>query len=97
MTKSELVEAVAGKLKITKKLAAGTVDAVFGTIMETLSKGDKDVKVQVIPFGSFSKRFRKAREGRDPRTGEKIQISERTVPVFTPGKALKDAVDGSDA
>lgn len=93
MTKSELIEAVAKKLKSTKKLAGEAVEAVFGTIMETLSAGDSDAKVQVIPFGSFSKRFRKAREGRDPRTGEKIQIDERTVPVFTPGKALKEAVD----
>lgn len=93
MTKSELIESVAGKLKITKKLAAKAVDAVFSTIMETLADGEEDVKVQVIPFGSFSKRFRKAREGRDPRTGDKIQIRARTVPVFSPGKALKEAVD----
>jgi len=93
MTKSELAEAVAGKLKITKKLAVKSVDAVFTVIMETLSEGDMNVKVQVIPFGSFSKRFRKAREGRDPRTGEKINIRARTVPVFSPGKALKEAVD----
>lgn len=93
MTKSELVEAVAGRLKITKKLAAKAVDEVFKVILETLRDGEEDVKVQVIPFGSFTKRFRKAREGRDPRTGDKINIRERVVPVFTPGKALRESVD----
>ncbi len=93
MTKSELVESVAGRLKITKKLSAKAVDEVFTVILETLREGDENVKVQVIPFGSFTKRFRKAREGRDPRTGEKIKIRERVVPVFTPGKALREAVD----
>jgi DNA-binding protein HU-beta len=92
MTKSELVKALAGKLKITNKLASQAVDEVFGIITETLEQGDENSKVQIIPFGSFSKRTRKAREGRDPRTGDKITIPERTVPVFTPGKALRDAV-----
>ena len=95
MTKSELVKIVAERLKMNKKSAAQTVNEVFNVIIEALEKGDDDVKIQITPFGKFSKRTRKAREGRDPRTGEVIQISERTVPVFTPGKALKDAVDRS--
>lgn len=95
MTKSELVKIVAERLKMNKKSAAQTVNEVFNVIMETLEKGDEDVKIQITPFGKFSKRTRKAREGRDPRSGEVIQIPERTVPVFTPGKALKEAVDRS--
>jgi len=93
MTKSQLIDAVSSRLKITKKFAGQVVDEVFKTIMETLAEGDENEKVQVIPFGSFSKRHRKAREGRDPRTGEKIQIRARTVPIFTPGKAFREAVD----
>lgn len=93
MTKSELSEEVARRLGITKRLAAQAVDTVFKVIVDTLREGDEDVKVQVIPYGSFTKRFRKAREGRDPRTGEPIQIRARTVPVFTPGKAMREAVE----
>ncbi len=93
MTKSELSEEVARRLGITKKLASQVVDTVFQVILDTLRDGDEKVKVQVIPFGSFTKRRRKAREGRDPRTGKPIQIRERVVPVFTPGKALREAVD----
>jgi DNA-binding protein HU-beta len=92
MTKSELSEEVARRLGITKKLAGQAVDTVFEVILDTLKAGDDDVKVQVIPFGSFTKRKRKAREGRDPRTGQPIQIQARTVPVFNPGKALRDGV-----
>jgi DNA-binding protein HU-beta len=93
MTKSELSEEVARRLNITKKLAAQAVDTVFEVILDTLKNGEEEVKVQVIPFGSFTKRTRKAREGRDPRTGKPINIPARTVPVFNPGKALRDAVD----
>ncbi|MCD4785556.1 MAG: HU family DNA-binding protein [Candidatus Eremiobacteraeota bacterium] len=93
MTKSQLIDAVARRLKTTKKFAGQAVDEVFKIITETIAKGNEKEKVQIIPFGSFSKRYRKAREGRDPRTGDKIQIRARTVPVFTPGKALKEAVD----
>ncbi len=93
MTKAELSEEVARRLGITKKLAAQAVDTVFTVILDTLKDGDDDVKVQVIPFGSFTKRRRQAREGRDPRTGKPINIRARTVPVFTPGKALRESVD----
>jgi DNA-binding protein HU-beta len=93
MTKAELSEEVAKRLGITKKLAAQAVDTVFTVIMDTLKTGPDDVKVQVIPFGSFTRRQRKEREGRDPRTGKPIKIRARTVPVFTPGKALRESVD----
>lgn len=93
MTKAQLAEVVAERLNVTKKLAAKAIDEIFNVITEQLAKGDENTKIGVIPYGSFSKRYRKEREGRDPRTGKKIIIRGRTVAVFTPGKAMKEALD----
>lgn len=87
--KAELIEKVAGKTNLTKKEVATTVDALFEAIQETLASGEK---VQVIGFGNFEVRERAARKGRNPQTGEEIQIEASKVPAFKPGKALKDAV-----
>ncbi|WP_373718002.1 HU family DNA-binding protein, partial [Jeotgalibaca porci] len=87
--KAELIEKVAGKTNLTKKEVTATVDALFEVIQETLSSGEK---VQVIGFGNFEVRERAARKGRNPQTGEEIQIEASKVPAFKPGKALKDAV-----
>lgn len=89
MNKSELVGAVAEKSGFTKKDTEKVVNAVFESITNALARGDK---VQVIGFGTFDVRARKAREGRNPATGEPIQIPAVNVPVFKPGKALKDIV-----
>lgn len=92
MTKSELIEAVAGSMEGTgmnKKLARATVEKVFELIKNTLAKGNK---VQLIPFGIFEVKTRRAREGRNPRTGQRLSINARKVPVFRPGKGLRDAV-----
>ncbi len=89
MNKSDLVGKVAEKVDISKKDTEKAVNAVFESISEALDKGDK---VQVIGFGTFEVRKRKAREGRNPSTGEKIKIPATKVPVFKPGKALKDKV-----
>lgn len=89
MNKTELVNAVAEATELSKKDAASAVDAVFNTIQNTLAKGDK---VQLIGFGNFEVRERAARKGRNPQTGEEIQIAASKVPAFKPGKALKDAV-----
>lgn len=89
MTKAELSEKLADKVGLKKKEAAEAVDAILDLIKSTLSKGEK---VQLIPFGSFEVRKRNAREGRNPKTGEKIQIKARKVPAFHAGKALKEAV-----
>ncbi|MCK9222771.1 MAG: HU family DNA-binding protein [Limnochordia bacterium] len=89
MTKAELVDRVAESTGLTKKLASGSVDAVFNAITDALAKGEK---VQLVGFGSFEVRERAARKGRNPRTGEEIDIESRQVPVFRAGKALKDAV-----
>lgn len=93
MNKSELVEALAEKLDTTKTEAQRIVDAIFdtkeGVIAETLVGGDR---VQVTGFGTFETRKRKARTGRNPRTGEEIKIGPTVSPSFRPGKALKEAV-----
>jgi DNA-binding protein HU-beta len=88
MTKADLVAQVA-ETGLTKKQAAAAVDTVMDAIKKTLAKGEK---VSLIGFGSLSVKKRKARTGRDPRTGKEIKIKAKTVPVFSAGKALKDAV-----
>jgi len=88
MVKADLVAEVA-EIGITKKQAADVVDCVFDAIKEALADGDK---VSLIGFGTFGVKVRAAREGRNPRTGTKIKIPKKNVPVFKPGKGLKDAV-----
>ncbi|SFS94254.1 HU family DNA-binding protein [Marininema halotolerans] len=90
MNKTELIAQVAEKTNLTKKDATQAVDAVFDTITEALRSGDK---VQLIGFGNFEVRERAARKGRNPQTGEEIQIAASKVPAFKPGKALKDDVN----
>lgn len=87
--KAELIERVAGKTNLTKKEVTATVDALFEAIQEALKDGEK---VQIIGFGNFEVRDRAARKGRNPQTGEEIEIGASKVPAFKPGKALKDAV-----
>lgn len=87
--KAELVTNVATETGLTKKDATAAVDAVFDSIQASLAKGEK---VQLIGFGNFEVRQRAARKGRNPQTGQKIQIPASKVPAFKPGKALKDAV-----
>ncbi|HLR41916.1 MAG TPA: HU family DNA-binding protein [Pseudogracilibacillus sp.] len=89
MNKTDLVNAVAEKSELSKKDAGKAVDAVFDSIMDSLSEGEK---VQIIGFGNFEVRDRSARKGRNPQTGEEIEIPASKVPAFKAGKALKDAV-----
>lgn len=88
MTKDELIDAVA-KNCCSKKEAADAVNAVLDNITQALVKGDK---VALTGFGIFSVSKRAARQGVNPRTGEKISIAATTVPKFKAGKALKEAV-----
>lgn len=91
MNKTELVSHVAEKAGITKKDAAKAVDAVFASVQDALVAKDK---VQLIGFGSFAVKTRKARQGHNPqKPAEKITIPAAEVPVFKPGKALKAAVN----
>lgn len=89
LTKAALVEQISKKTKMTKKITEQTLNSLFNTIKETLKRGQK---IQLIPFGSFEVRNRKARNGRNPRTGARITIKARKIAAFRPGKALKEAV-----
>ncbi len=89
MTKADLVESLANEFELSKRQAGEMIDLVLDEIKAALQAGDK---VQLIPFGSFLVRDRKAREGRNPKTGAKIKIAARRVPAFTAGKGLRDAV-----
>jgi DNA-binding protein HU-beta len=91
MNKAELISAVADKTGFTKKDAEASVNALISTIEGALVKGDK---VQLIGFGTFEVRQRKARQGRNPRKPDEIiKIKAAKAPVFKAGKALKDAVN----
>ena len=91
MNKAELVAAIAEKANFTKKDAETALNAVTASIEDALVKGEK---VQLIGFGTFETRERKARQGRNPRQpDEVIQIEASKAPVFKAGKALKDAVN----
>lgn len=89
MNKSELVDAIASKASITKKDADSVLTAVVNTIMEAVSTGDK---VTLVGFGTFEARKRQAREGRNPTTGQPIEIPATTVPAFSAGKLFKEKV-----
>ena len=91
MNKNELISAVAEKADLTKAQAGDAVDALFDIISDTLKSGDE---VRIIGFGNFSVTERAATEGRNPRTGETIQIPASKTPKFKAGKGLKDAVNG---
>ena len=89
MNKTELVEAVAQNAKLSKADTKKVVDALFDVITKSLKDGDP---VQLIGFGTFKVTDRKARVGRNPSTGEEIQIPAARVPAFSAGQSLKDAV-----
>ena len=90
MNKAELIEAVSDAADLSKSDATKAVDGVIEAITNSLKNGDQ---VTLVGFGSFLVRDRAARTGRNPRTGEAIQIAAAKVPGFKAGKALKDAVN----
>ncbi|HEX3469252.1 MAG TPA: HU family DNA-binding protein [Candidatus Elarobacter sp.] len=92
MTKADIVETVANEHELSKRQAGEIVDLILDEITGALKAGDK---VQLIPFGSFVVRERKARTGRNPQTGAVLKIAARRVPAFAAGKGLKDAVGGA--
>ncbi len=89
MTKTELVNVIAEKANYTKKDAEKALTTVISAISESLEKGEK---VQLVGFGTFEVRDRKAKEGINPKTNTKISIPAKKVPAFKAGKALKDAI-----
>lgn len=90
MNKRELTDAVASAAGLAKADAARAVDAVLSAISGALGQGDS---VSLVGFGTFSVKHRAARQGRNPRTGETIQIAATSVPGFKAGRALRDAVN----
>ena len=90
MNKSELIDAVASASDLSKADASRAVDGVIAAVTEALKSGDQ---VTVVGFGTFLVRERGARTGRNPRTGETINIAASKAPAFKAGKALKDAVN----
>lgn len=91
MNKHELVSAIAQNAELSKKDAEKALAAAINAISKALADGDK---VQVVGFGTFEVRERAARQGKNPRTGEVINIAATKVPAFKAGKALKDVVNG---
>ncbi|MBT8111489.1 MAG: HU family DNA-binding protein [Gammaproteobacteria bacterium] len=90
MNKGELIDAVASAAGLSRADATKAVDGVLDSITRTLSRGGS---VSLVGFGTFSVKARAARAGRNPRTGETIQIKASNVPGFKAGKGLKDAVN----
>jgi DNA-binding protein HU-beta len=90
MNKSELIDAIAAKADLSKAAAGKALDAFVESVTEALKSDDQ---VVIVGFGSFSVRKREARSGRNPRTGETIEIAASNLPGFKPGKALKDSVN----
>ena len=91
MKKQELVAAISQEAEISKKDADRALTAAINAITKALADGDK---IQLVGFGTFEVRERAARTGKNPRTGEMIDIAASKVPAFKAGKALKDAVYG---
>jgi DNA-binding protein HU-beta len=90
MTKSDLIAQVAEQTSLTKKDSAAAIDAVFASITAALAQGDG---LSLTGFGSFAVSDRAAKEGRNPKTGEKMAIAASKAVKFKPGKALKDSVN----
>jgi integration host factor subunit beta len=90
MTKAELVEEVSRVSDLTKKHSEVIVDTVFESIIDALKRGEK---IELRGFGSFRLRKREPRKGRNPKTGDKVDVPPKRVPYFKPGKELKDLIN----
>ncbi|HEV8433933.1 MAG TPA: integration host factor subunit beta [Thermoanaerobaculia bacterium] len=90
MTKAELVDEVASIVQLTKKQAETIVNIVFDSIVDSLRNGQK---IELRGFGSFRLRNRKSRTGRNPKTGEKVEVPSKKIPYFKPGKELKELIN----
>jgi integration host factor subunit beta len=94
MTKADLVEEVAKVTELTRKDSEVIVDTLFESVIKALKTGDK---LEVRGFGSFRVRQRNARVGRNPKTGEKVEVPAKRVPYFKPSKELKDLINDGTA
>ena len=90
MTKAELIEKVLTAASLNRKEAESAVETIFGSIIQSLRDGEK---IELRGFGSFRLRSRGARVGRNPKTGEKVQVPAKRIPYFKPGKELKELIN----
>ncbi len=90
MTKADLVDEVSTATELSRKDSEVIVEALFDSVVKALKNSDK---LEVRGFGSFRIRKRKARQGRNPKTGEKVNVPEKKVPYFKPSKELKDLIN----
>ena len=90
MTKAELIEEVSRAVEMTRKDSEQIVDTIFDSVVRALRSGDK---IEIRGFGSFRTRQRKARTGRNPKTGDKVEVPPKKIPYFKPSKELKDLVN----
>ncbi|MBL8397337.1 MAG: HU family DNA-binding protein [Candidatus Accumulibacter sp.] len=93
MNKSEMIDAIAARSGLSKAMVAKALDATTETIIDAVAQGDT---VTLVGFGTFKASTRAAREGKNPKSGEKIQIPEMTVPKFAAGATFKNRVAGKE-
>ena len=94
MTKAELIEEVSRVVEMTRKESEVIVDAIFASVVRALRAGDK---IEIRGFGSFRLRKREPRKGRNPKTGDKVDVPPKKVPYFKPGKELKELINKEPA
>src|SRR5260221_989329 len=94
MTKADLIEEVARLAELTRKDSEVIVDTIFDSVVRSLRVGDK---IEIRGFGSFRTRQRKPRVGRNPKTGDRVEVPAKKIPFFKPSKELKDLVNNSTA
>jgi integration host factor subunit beta len=91
MTKADLIEEVSRVVELTRKESEVIVETIFDSVVNSLRTGDK---VEIRGFGSFRTRERKGRVGRNPKSGDKVEVPPKTIPFFKPSKELRDVVNG---
>ncbi|MCB1019023.1 MAG: integration host factor subunit beta [Bryobacterales bacterium] len=91
MTKADLIEEVSRVVELTRKESEVIVETIFDSVVSSLRSGDK---VEIRGFGSFRTRERKGRIGRNPKSGDKVEVPPKTIPFFKPSKELRDVVNG---
>jgi integration host factor subunit beta len=94
MTKADLIEEVSKMVELTRKDSEVVVDTIFDSIVHSLRSGDK---IEIRGFGSFRTRQRKPRVGRNPKTGDRVDVPAKKIPFFKPSKELKDVVNQTQA
>ena len=94
MTKADLIEEVSKMVELTRKDSEVVVDTIFDSIVHSLRSGDK---IEIRGFGSFRTRQRKPRVGRNPKTGDRVDVPAKKIPFFKPSKDLKDVVNQTHA